>query len=200
MLNNISIGLFIDGGYYAEVSHAAKQQGHYLGIKQLLQFCRVYLADYYGLRISDCQITEKHFYRGRYYYNDAKERKLLDTERKFEDGMISHDMVFHYKHLRVSPKDPSQLIEKGVDVWFALDTYEIAIAHNLDIVVVMTGDGDHEMLLAKLKTLKKKAVLLTYAGGDGNSVARLLSEEATLHIELDKVLTPDSEYLKYFER
>ena len=198
MLQNISIGLFIDGGYLAEVAEAAKVQGVNLGIKQLLQFTRHYIANHYNLDVEDCQITEKHFYRGRFYASEASKRNMLQSERTFEDTMISHDVVFHYKHLRPNPNDPNRVIEKGVDVWFALDTYEIAIARNLDIVVVVTGDGDHEMLLNKLKALKKRAVLLTYNTEGENSVARLLREEASLHIELSRVLGESSEYSKLF--
>ena len=196
MLHNISIGLFIDGGYFAEVSKEAQRQGMKLGVQQLLNFCRAYTASHYKFDVDDCQITEKHFYRGRHYANKAKEMNLLGSERTFEDTMISHDMVFHYKHLRTSPE--GSLIEKGIDVWFALETYEIAIARNLDIVIVMTGDGDHEMLLAKIKALKKKAILLTYNNADENAVSRLLREEASLHIELTEVLKESSEFSKYF--
>ncbi len=198
MLNNISIGLFIDGGYFAEVARDAKRAGINLGIKQLLAFSRSFLAKHYSLNEGDCHLTEKHFYRGRFYANAASERDLLYNERSFEDTLISHDVVFHYKHLRTSPDNPNAVIEKGVDVWFALDTYEISIAKNLDIVVIVTGDGDHEMLLAKIKNLKKKAVLLTYNKDGQNSVSRLLREEASLHIELCDLLKENKEYSKYF--
>ncbi len=199
MLQNISIGLFIDGGYFVEVSKEAQRQGLKLGVKQLLNFCRGYLSAHYGLNEDDCHITEKHFYRGRYYANAAKELNLLGSERAFEDTMISHDVVFHYKHVRQNPNNPDLVIEKGIDVWFALDTYEMAIARDLDIVVIVTGDGDHEMLLNKIKALKKKAVLLTYNMAEVNSVSRLLREEASLHIELSDVLSDSSEYMQYFK-
>ncbi len=198
MIQPISIGVFIDGGYFAEVAMDAKAAGVNLGINQLLKFCKSYLAEHYAFDENDAHITEKHFYRGRYYAKAAKEKGITDREREFEDTMITDDVVFHYKHLRTSPSNPLRVIEKGVDVWFALDTYEITIARDLDLVVVITGDGDHEMLLAKIKALKKRAILLTYNAGEENSVAKLLREEASLHIELSEVLRESGRYLNFF--
>lgn len=199
MLNNISIGLFIDGGYFQIASQNAYHKEMYLNVGKLLKFCKKYLANHFNIKEDDCQITEKHYYRGRHYAKMAKERDLLDKERKFEDSLISEDVVFHYKHLR-TVDDTEDVIEKGIDVWFALETYEISIARDLDIVVIFTGDGDHEMLLNKIKALKKKAVLLTWNFGTNNAVSKLLSEEATLHIELSTVLSEKKEYRPYFTR
>ena len=53
------------------------------------------------------------------------------------------------------------VIEKGVDTWFALDTYELTLFRQFDYVVLITGDADHEMLARKLKALKTHVVLLT---------------------------------------
>ena len=202
MLNNISIGLFIDGGYYIKVFQDAGRNGYKLHVKKLMMFCVKYLAEYYGLFEPDCHITERHFFRGRYKTEDAVNRHLLEDERKFEDWLIKEDVVFHYKHLRTVENEYGNPIEieKGIDVWFALETYESSIAHELDIVVIFTGDGDHEMLLNKLKALKKKAILLTWHFSATNSVSKTLSDEATLHIELSKVLQEKPEYLPFFEK
>ena len=202
MLNNISIGLFIDGGYFAKVCQDAGKHGYVLQIKKMMQFCVKYLSDYFELNEADCHITESHYYRGRYKAEDAISKHILEEERRFEDWLIKEDVVFHYKHLRTVANEHGEHveIEKGIDVWFALETYEISIARQLDIVVVFTGDGDHEMLLNKLKALKKKAVLLTWHFSATNSVSRKLSEEATLHIELSKILTEHHEYLPFFEK
>ena len=202
MLNNISIGLFIDGGYYAKVFHDAVRNGYKLHVRKLMKFCVKYLADQYHLIESECHITERHYFRGRFKTEDAVNRHLLEEERKFEDWLIKEDVVFHYKHLRTVENEYGDQveIEKGIDVWFALETYESAITHNLDIVVIFTGDGDHEMLLNKIKALKKKAILLTWHFSATNSVSKTLSEEATLHIELSKVLHEHLEYLPFFEK
>lgn len=46
-----------------------------------------------------------------------------------------------------------QVVEKGIDVWFALEAYELATFRKFDYVVLITGDADHEMLVRKLKPL-----------------------------------------------
>ena len=202
MLQNISIGLFIDGGYYAKVFHDAVRNGYILHVKKLMKFCVKYLADHFELDEADCHITERHFFRGRYKAEEAINRHKIEEERKFEDWLIKEDVVFHYKHLRTVENEYGDEveIEKGIDVWFALETFESSIARNLDIVVIFTGDGDHEMLLNKLKAYKKKAILLTWHFSSTNSVSRTLSEEATLHIELSKLLPGHPEYLPFFEK
>ena len=202
MLNNISIGLFIDGGYYAKVFHDAVRNGYKLHVKKLMKFCVKYLSDYYGLIESECHITERHYFRGRYKTEDAINKHLLEEERKFEDWLIKEDVVFHYKHLRTVANEYGEPvdIEKGIDVWFALETYESSIVHNLDFVVVFTGDGDHEMLLNKIKALKKKAILLSWHFSSTNSVSKTLSEEATLHIELSKIMREHTKYRSFFEK
>ena len=58
------------------------------------------------------------------------------------------------------------MVEKGVDVWFALEAYELATIRKFDFVVLITGDADHEMLVKKLKALKIHTVLLTWDVSD----------------------------------
>ena len=90
------------------------------------------------------------------------------------------------------------VVEKGVDVWFALEAYELATIRKFDFVVLITGDADHEMLVKKLKALKIHTVLLTWDVSDdeSTSTARLLKDEACTHIEIDKIISDDRELLK----
>ena len=76
------------------------------------------------------------------------------------------------------------IIEKGIDVWYALEAYELATVRHFDVVVLITGDADHEMLIRKLKALKSNVILLTGELSSQSAVSRLLKEEATLHIDL----------------
>ena len=203
MLKNVSIGLFIDGSYYKKECENAEKNNLTLNISNLIRFCVKYLSAYFDFDTRDCQITEKHFYRGRKRANKIKyNQRLLIEEREFEDELINEDVMFHYKHVDIVKDDLGKETnrEKGIDVWFALEAYEIAIARDLDIVVIFTGDGDHEMLLNKIKALKKKAVLLTGGFGEEKNVSRLLREEATLHIELKTLLAEHKEYLPVFEK
>lgn len=195
-----SIGLFIDGGYYAKINEALEENMSLnINVSRLISFIKGEIAKIGGCDISDCHITESHYFRGRYRVNDANMKHLLYSERKFEDSLIENDVVFHYKHLREVQKGSNvTVIEKGVDVWFALEAYELATIRKFDFVVLITGDADHEMLVKKLKALKIHTVLLTWDASDdeGTSTAKLLKDEACTHIEINKLISENKELLR----
>ena len=147
-----SIGLFIDGGYYAKVNEALSD--HFdlnINLRALMTLIREQIARMSGVAPASCHITESHYFRGRYRVNNAHDKRLLYSERKFEDTLIENDVIFHYKHLREIRKEGEvTVIEKGIDVWFALEAYELALFRKFDYVVLITGDADHEMLIKKL--------------------------------------------------
>ncbi len=190
MLGYLSVGVFIDGGYYAKVNRALKAvESSIIRVKSLFDFICDRLSYEEGVNPSDCQITEAHYFRGRYRVREAYDRHLLYNERKFEDTLIENDVIFHYKHLREVEKDGQiQVVEKGVDVWFALEAYELATFRHFDYVVLITGDADHEMLVRKLKALKIKTVLLTWNLTDVDATSPLLKEEAGHHWELSQIV------------
>ena len=190
MTGYISVGVFIDGGYYAKINRALKGiESSIIRVKSLFDFITTRLAMEEGINPNDCQITEAHYFRGRYRVKEAYDKHLLYNERKFEDSLIENDVIFHYKHLREVERDGEvQVIEKGVDVWFALEAYELATFRHFDYVVLITGDADHEMLVRKLKALKIKTVLLTWNLTDIDATSPLLREEAGHHWELSEIL------------
>ena len=190
MRSYISIGVFIDGGYYAKVNRALKaQERSIIRVRSLFDFICDRLARHEEIDFSDCQITEAHYFRGRFRVKEAYDKPLLYNERKFEDTLIENDVIFHYKHLREIERDgETQVVEKGIDVWFALEAYELATFRKFDYVVLITGDADHEMLVRKLKALKIKTVLLTWNLANVDATSPLLREEAGHHWELSDLL------------
>ena len=173
-----TIGIFIDGGYYAKVDAALKKvYSRSLNLKGLLDYITDCICKMDGLRKDKVSITESHYYRGRYRVNDASSKHLLFEERKFEDSLIENDVVFHYKHLReVNDHGHTTVIEKGIDTWFALDTYEMAQYRDFDYTVMISGDADHEMLARKLRALKTHVILLTWDPDNSGSTSRFLRE------------------------
>ena len=168
-----------------------------INVAALFSFIKEKVAQLEQDKEKNCLITESHFYRGRYKAYDAQKKNLLYSERRFEDSLIENDVVFHYKHLREIEKDgKTTVIEQGVDVWFALEAYEIALYREFDYVVLITGDADHEMLIRKLKAIKTKPILLTWNLTQQNSTSRLLSDEAFEHIEISDVVETDKLILK----
>ena len=185
-----SIGLFIDGNYFRLIDMGLKAEGRRVNVKGLIKFIQKSIAEKYGLESSSCIVTETHFFRGRYKAYDAKKLNLLLEDRKFEDRLIENDVVLHYKHVYNLPDGTPH--EKGIDVWFALETYEMAMYRDFDFVVMITGDADYEMLARKLKSLKIPAVLLSWHYDDQDSTARALKEEISFQMNINSLLQADS--------
>ena len=192
----LSIGVFIDGGYYAKINEGfkAKGMGINVNVKALFSFIPEMIGKEFGIDRKHLYITEAHYYRGRYRTHDAIEKNLLKSEREFEDTLIENDIIFHYKHLRENPN--GGVIEKGIDTWFALDTYELTLFRQFDYVVLISGDADHEMLARKLKALKTHTILLTWDPANTGSTSRFLSEEACTHVDMNRMTANDATLLK----
>ncbi len=191
--SNKSIGVFIDGGYYAKINEGFKGLAE-VNLKALLDFIPKKISEVDDIDRKELFITECHYYRGRYRVDDASDKNLLYSERKFEDSLIENDVIFHYKHLREKPQ--GGVIEKGVDTWFALDTYEMTIFREFDYVVLISGDADHEMLARKLKALKTHVILLTWDPANTGSTSRFLREEVCTHFDMNRLISQDTTLLK----
>ena len=190
-----SIGVFIDGGYFAKINEGLEKiKAGSVNVKGLLQYIPEIISKVDSVERRSLYITESHYYRGRYRVRDAEKRNLLHSEREFEDSLIENDIIFHYKHLRENPQ--GGVIEKGVDTWFALDTYEMTLYRDFDYVVLISGDADHEMLARKLKALKTHTILLTWDPANTGSTSRFLSEEVCTHIDLRKQTEADPALMK----
>ena len=193
--DNLSIGVFIDGGYYAKIDEGlAKKNMGKVNVKGLFQYIPEMISKHFGIDRKLLYITEAHYYRGRFRAADAENRHLLLEERKFEDSLIENDIIFHYKHLRPNPS--GGVIEKGIDTWFALDTYEMTLFRQFDYLVLISGDADHEILARKLKALKTPTILLTRDPANTGSTSRFLSEEVCTHIDMMKQAGKEPELLK----
>ena len=190
---NLSIGVFIDGGYFAKINEGFGGTRK-VQLKGLLDYICKMISVNHDIDRERLYITECHYYRGRYRANDAKARNLLFEERRFEDMLIENDVIFHYKHLRTNPE--GGVIEKGVDTWFALDTYELTLFRDFDFVILISGDADHEMLARKLKALKTHVILLTWDPADTASTSRFLKEEVCEHMDMNRLIAEDNTLLQ----
>ncbi len=187
---NLSIGVFIDGGYYAKINEGLmKVASHKVNLTNLMKFIPEIIAQKENVEQKRLYVTESHYYRGRYRVDEAEDRDLLYSERAFEDTLIENDIVCHYKHLRLNPQ--GGVIEKGIDTWFALDTYEMTLFREFDYVVLISGDADHEMLARKLKALKAHVVLMTWDPAGTGSTSPFLREEVCTHIDLATMTKTD---------
>ena len=184
-----SIGLFIDGNYCWLIDKGLKGDSRRVNFKGLIKFIQKSIAEKYELDPSSCVVTETHYFRGRYKAYDARAHNLLYDDRKYEDRLIENDVVLHYKHVYDLPD--GTVHEKGIDVWFALETLELAMFRDFDFVVMITGDADYEMLARKLKSLKIPAILLSWHYDEQDPTAKALKEEISFQININSLLKAD---------
>jgi cold shock CspA family protein len=135
--------------------------------------------------IRHCQIIDAHYFRGRSSAKDMGEK--VQSERIFEDILMRENIVTHYLPLRYVENNVWQ--EKGIDVWLALEAYELAIYKKFDILVLVAGDGDYVPLVRKLNTLGTRVMLISWDYSYYNENGTV-AETRTSRQLLEEVLYP----------
>jgi cold shock CspA family protein len=135
--------------------------------------------------IRHCQIIDAHYFKGRSSGKEMGEK--VQSERIFEDILMRENIVNHYLPLRMGENNTWQ--EKGIDVWLALEAYELAIYKKFDMLVLVAGDGDYVPLVRKLNTLGTQVMLICwdYSYYNENGTA---AETRTSRQLLEEVLYP----------
>ncbi len=75
----------------------------------------------------------------------------------FFDALMYANIVTHYLPIC---KIRNTAFKKGINVWFALEAFELAVLKRFSVVVLITGDGDHLPLIRKLNTIGTRVLLL----------------------------------------
>jgi cold shock CspA family protein/uncharacterized LabA/DUF88 family protein len=161
LLEILRIGIFYDGYWFYKVSNYYKYEHEKkarISISGLHEFIRNEVAKLTATDIRQCQIIDAHYFKGR---SSAKEMgEKVQSERVFEDILMRENIVTHYLPLRYNENNVAQ--EKGIDVWLALESYELAIYKHFDILVLVGGDGDYVPLVRKLHTLGTQVLLISW--------------------------------------
>lgn len=159
----LRIGVFYDGTYFSHVSnyylyeHDRKAR---ISITGLHEFIREEIAKLESLDKRYCQIVDAHYFRGRLSAKQAQAQDALYRDRQFDDVLIREGVTMHL--LPVAADRDGDITEKGIDVWFALEAYELAVHKRFDLSVLLTGDGDFVPLVRKLNTLGTRVMLLAW--------------------------------------
>jgi cold shock CspA family protein/uncharacterized LabA/DUF88 family protein len=184
LLDILRIGIFYDGYYFYKISNYYKYEHERkarISISGLQDFIRNEVSGLTKLDKRQCQIIDAHYFKGR---SSAKELgEKVQSERVFEDILMRENVVTHYLPLRYGENNVAQ--EKGIDVWLALEAYELSIYKHFDFLALVAGDGDYVPLVRKLHTLGTQVILLcwdfSYHNEDGYMVetktSRQLMEE-----------------------
>ena len=161
LLEVLRIGIFYDGYYFYKISNFYKyehEKKSRISISGLHEFIRNEVATLTDMDVRKCQIIDAHYFKGRSLAKDQGEK--VQSERIFEDILMRENNVSHYLPLRYAGDGYGQ--EKGIDVWLALEAYELAIYKHFDILVLIAGDGDYVPLVRKLHTLGTQVMLVCW--------------------------------------
>jgi len=204
LLDILRIGIFYDGYYFYKVSNYYKyehERRSRISISGLHDFIRSEVAAFTKTDIRQCRIIDAHYFKGRSSARDLGEK--VQSERVFEDILMRENIVSHYLPLRFGDNNVVQ--EKGIDVWLALEAYELAIYKHFDILVLVAGDGDYVPLVRKLHTVGTQVMLVcwdfSYHNENGDVVetktSRQLQEEVFFPVFMHhKIEQNKSEYIK----
>jgi cold shock CspA family protein/uncharacterized LabA/DUF88 family protein len=204
ILDILRIGIFYDGYYFYKVSNYYKyehEKKSRISISGLHEFIRSEIATQTKMDMRQCQIIDAHYFKGR---SSAKELgEKVQSERIFEDILMRENIVSHYLPLRYGENNVAQ--EKGIDVWLALEAYELAIYKHFNVLVLVAGDGDYVPLVRKLHTLGTQVMLIcwdfSYHNEKGDMVetktSRQLLEEVFYPVQMHQKIEQNSnEFIK----
>lgn len=155
----LRIGVFIDGTYFSKVSSYylyTHERRARLSLTGLHEYIRDEVARQEGVDKRFCQIVDAHYFRGRLNARTAQEQDTLYKDRQWEDVLIREGVTMHFMPVTKDIK------EKGIDVWFALEAFELAMYKRFNVSVLITGDGDFVPLIRKLNTLGTRVMLLAW--------------------------------------
>jgi uncharacterized LabA/DUF88 family protein len=155
MKNLAKFGIFYDANYFYHIYryyHTLQKKISFTGFhKFLIRF----LSKDFNVDRRICVLTEQHWFKGLSTTSTANDVSLYN-DRSFDTFLLSNGFKLHYLPLWESVSESK---EKGIDVLYALETYEIALNKNLNVAILITGDGDFISLIYKLNELGVRTVL-----------------------------------------
>ncbi len=205
----IRIGVFYDGNYFFHVSNYynyihSKQSR--ISISGLHDFIRRHVAEleYGSKESSHCQIVDAHYFRSRLGAAEASQKgNLLYYDRVFDDILLSEGITTHYMPLK--SMSGLQKFDKSIDVWLALEAFELTFYKKFDVVVLIASDSDYVSLVRKLNSLGTRVMLLSwdfeYRDDYGNHKVTRTSQDlidlVTYPVYLEEIINNPDESEKY---
>lgn len=159
----VRIGVFYDGNFFLHISnyynyeHSRQRR---LSIAGLHEFIVRTVSELEEENPQHCRIIDAHYFRGRLSAHEANQRgDMLYWDRLFDDILMSAGVATHYLPLKMVN---GRREERGIDVWLALEAYELSIHKGFDVVVLIASDGDYVSLVRKLHALGVRVMLLSW--------------------------------------
>jgi uncharacterized LabA/DUF88 family protein/cold shock CspA family protein len=182
--DRIRVGVFYDGSFFSKVSDFYKYHDSRrarICIAGFHDVLRKAISDGDGVPAEECELVEKHYFRGRFATAGSTDVQRLIGQRRFEDVLVAEGVQIHNLPMSVAGK------EKGVDIQLALKVCESVDRGRLDVVALVSGDGDFAPLILRLKQAGARVLVpfwdLHYKDRAGQpqttATSRKLLEEAT---------------------
>lgn len=176
------IGVFYDGNYFLHVSNFYNyfhERRSRISIGGLHHFIKNHVAHELAVENRLCQIVDAHYFRGRISaYDAAQQGNFLFYDRLFDDILSSEGVTTHYLPVKTVG---GVRHEKGIDVWLALEAFELAMYKKFDVLVLIASDGDYVPLIRKLNTLGTRVMVLSwdfeYTNEYGKTIVTRTSQE-----------------------
>jgi uncharacterized LabA/DUF88 family protein len=200
------IAVMIDGSYFNRVSNFYKFEhdaGRRLSLSGLMEFIRVACADMEDVPRTRARVVEAHYFRGRYTVRDLEDRartadfveESLRNDRVFDQILAASNITPHYTRIDTKVDPPT---EQGIDVWLALEAFDLAVSNRCDVVALVAGDGDFVPLVKKINAIGKRALVVAWGmkSGSGAEVrfSSALAAAAAYFLDMaDLIDTPDGE-------
>ncbi|MCB0528781.1 MAG: NYN domain-containing protein [Lewinellaceae bacterium] len=196
------IGVFYDGNYFLHVSNYYAyhhERRSRLSISGLHEFVRHRIAEEEKKDFHLCQIVDAHYFRGRLSAQEASaEGNRLFYDRLFDDILMMEGVTTHYLPVRTVQ---GYRQERGIDVWMALEAFELTLHKKFDVVILIASDSDFVPLVRKLHTLGVRVMLLAwdyeYYDEEGRRrstvTSQYLWEEVTYPLAMQNVIDDDND-------
>jgi uncharacterized LabA/DUF88 family protein/cold shock CspA family protein len=156
------IAIFYDGHYFTKISNYyfySDDRKTRIFIPGLHDFIVDEVAKAETIDKRRCQVVDASFFRGRLTTQQAYERDQLYSDRLLEDALIRADVTLYQRHLSVRE---GMLEEKSIDVWLALEAFQMTALKKYDVCVLITGDGDFVPLVRKLNAIGSRVMLMAW--------------------------------------
>lgn len=203
MSNLIRIAVFYDGNYFNRVSNFYKfnhTRRKRISISGLHEFIESKASELEKTDKALCQVVEAHYFRGRFSVRDLEsyEGKIkktgyaneqLKNDRIFDEVLSLENVTTHFMRMDTNQSPPKEV---GIDVWFALEAYDLAVHKRFDILALIGCDGDYVPLIRKLNSIGTRVMLLawdfTMSDGSVTRVSQRIIDEASYPVMMDKII------------
>ena len=164
------IAVMIDGSYFNRVSNFYKFEhpaARRLSLSGLMDFIRIACADMEAVPRTRARVVEAHYFRGRYTVRDLEDRarspnfleESLRNDRVFDQILAASNITPHFTRIDTNSEPPK---EQGIDVWLALEAFDLAVSNRCDVVALLAGDGDFVPLVKKINAIGKRALVVAW--------------------------------------